>query len=128
MCGKKKFETRTFPTKFRGDLLLCEGKTPHKLFREYDHRTEMLSLDNHYAPSHYLVPESFMMGFDGHATCVVNLTDCRLMTREDEELACCDWDPDLYVWEITDVRMIEPFPVRGTLNFFYVDDLLIKFK
>ena len=96
MAGIKDLESRTWDTKFRGDLLICAGKTPHKLFREYDHTTNMLSLDNHYAESHYQVAEEFML-LGGKACCVVNVVNVRFMYLSDMERACCDWEPDVYV-------------------------------
>mgnify|MGYP003584899692 CR=1 FL=1 len=126
MAGIKDLESRTWDTKFRGDLLICAGKTPHKLFREYDHTTNMLSLDNHYAESHYQVAEEFML-LGGKACCVVNVVNVRFMYLSDMERACCDWEPDVYVWELKDIRPIEPFDVHGRLNFFEVDDSLIKY-
>ena len=31
-----------------------------------------------------------------------------------------------YAWHLTDIRAIYPFPVKGKLNFFNVDDSLIQ--
>lgn len=126
MAGLKTLESRTWDTKFRGELLICAGKTAHSLFREYDVPAQRLVLDNYYAPKYYDVPKEFMLR-DGQACCVVDVTDVRLMTREDETLACCDWYPDAYVFVLENIRLVEPFEVRGRLNFFEVDDKLIKY-
>lgn len=32
----------------------------------------------------------------------------------------------LYAWKLEDVRVIKPFPVKGKLNFYYIDDELIE--
>ena len=31
-----------------------------------------------------------------------------------------------FAWHLTDLRLIKPFPVKGKLNFFEVDDSLIE--
>jgi len=62
----------------------------------------------------------------GMAICVVNLVDCRPMTKDDETFACCNYEPGLYAWVIQDVRKIRMFPVTGQLSLFDVDDNLIR--
>lgn len=52
----------------------------------------------------------------GHALCVVNLYD---ITYDELE--------DIYEWHITDVRPIKPFPVKGKLNIYNIDDSLIEY-
>ena len=50
----------------------------------------------------------------GSALCVVNLY----------KIAGVDGD---YEWHLTDVRKVKPFPVKGKLNLYEVDDALIHF-
>lgn len=52
----------------------------------------------------------------GHALCVVDLVDVSYNS-----------DEDLYEWHLSNVRRIKPFPVKGKLNFFEVDDSLLHF-
>ena len=49
----------------------------------------------------------------GYALCVVNLSD--IYKKYDE-----------FTWYLDNVRMIEPFPVKGKLHLYDVDDSLIK--
>ena len=50
----------------------------------------------------------------GSALCVVNLS----------KITGIDGD---YEWHLTDVRKVKPFPVKGKLNLYEVDDSLIHF-
>lgn len=101
LCGKKEFEFRTWRTKYRGDLLICSSAKP-KL-------SGMIS---------------------GCALCVVCLEDVLLVTEENG----CDFGLDkdvfdggrLYAWHLTNLRCVKPFPVKGKLNFFEVEDSLIE--
>lgn len=61
----------------------------------------------------------------GCALAVATLIDCRPMTERDEIEACCNWYENAFAWVLADVRRIKPFPVRGQLGLFEVDDDLI---
>ena len=54
----------------------------------------------------------------GGALAVVNLVDCRPMTQADEPAAMCKREPNQWAWILTDIRRIEPRPVRGQLGLF----------
>ena len=43
------------------------------------------------------------------------------MTTTDVVAACCELYDGAWVWEMEDVRVIEPFPVKGRLGFFDVE-------
>jgi len=57
----------------------------------------------------------------GHAVAVVELTEVRRMSPADERGACVRFEEGLFVWVLTNVRPIEPFPVRGQLGIYEVD-------
>ena len=57
----------------------------------------------------------------GNAVCIVELVDCRVMEKSDEDAACCEIYPDAYAWVLRDIQPIEPFPVKGQLQIFEVD-------
>ena len=54
----------------------------------------------------------------GSAVAIVQLVDCRRMTRADEAAACCDIYPNAVSWVLENVRRIRPFPVKGALGVF----------
>lgn len=101
MCGEKEFEFRSWRTDYRGDLLICSSANP-----------------------------KIKNTICGHALCVVRLNDVIEVTTKnyrDFELERSDLTGGkLYAWQLTDVRVIKPLPVKGKLNFFNVDDELIE--
>ncbi|HWA52250.1 MAG TPA: ASCH domain-containing protein [Patescibacteria group bacterium] len=58
----------------------------------------------------------------GFALCIVNLYDIRRMKKSDEKAACFKYSPKLYAWLIRNLRVIKPFPVKGQLNIYEVDN------
>jgi len=95
--GEKMIETRTWPTKYRGDVLICSSKRPKV--------------------------EPAAMYPLGQALCIVRIANCRPMTRADEMAACCKLYPGAYAWELENIRPIKPFGVRGSLGFYEVQML-----
>ncbi len=99
LCGEKEFEFRTWQTDYRGDLLICSSANPK-------------------------VKNTIM----GHALCIVRLTEIFEVTPKNYRDFGLDEKPDgkMYAWQLTNGRVIKPFPVKGKLNFFNVDDELIE--
>lgn len=90
--GEKTIETRTWGTKYRGELLIVSSKKP-------------------------AIP-----GLpSGQAVAIADLTDVRRMTKEDEAAACCGVYPGVFAWVLENVREIDPFPVRGQQGLYEVD-------
>ena len=54
----------------------------------------------------------------GSAVAVVELVDCRRMTKADEAAACCAVYPNAVSWVMEDIRRVRPFPVKGALGVF----------
>lgn len=54
----------------------------------------------------------------GSAVAIVELVDCRPMTKADERHACCGLYPNAISWIFADIRRIRPFPVKGALGVF----------
>lgn len=90
--GWKTIETRTWPTQYRGDLLIVSTKKP----KYHD----------------------FPLG---QALCIVSVIGCREMTVSDEKAAMCKWSYPRYAWLLEDIRPIKPFPVKGSQGFYDVD-------
>ena len=57
----------------------------------------------------------------GCAVAVVTLVDCRDMIIADEEAACCRLYPCANAWVLSNIKPVEPFPVKGELGIFDVD-------
>ena len=101
LCGEKEFEFRTWRTDYRGDLLICSSANP-----------------------------KIKNTISGHALCIVRLNDIIEVTNKNYKEFGLDredvQDGKLYAWQLTEHRVIKPFPVKGKLNFFNIDDSLIE--
>jgi hypothetical protein len=96
-AGVKTLEVRAWPTEHRGPLLICSSRRP--VIEGHRH---------------------------GQALCVVDVVDCRRMTRRDLPFACLSaFYPDHYVWVLERVRLIEPFSIMGQLRLYDIRDSLI---
>ena len=91
--GSKTIETRNWPTKYRGDLLIVSTQKP-------------------------MIP-----GLpSGKAVCIAKLVDCRPTLVGDEGRARCDvWYKGAWAWVLEDIRPIQPFSVRGHLKLYDVE-------
>ncbi len=99
MCGEKEFEFRTWRTDYRGDLLICSSANP-----------------------------KIKDTISGHALVIVRLNDIIEITKKNYKEFDFDEKPEgkMYAWQLTEGRVVKPFPVKGKLNFFEVDDNLIE--
>lgn len=99
MCGEKTVECRTWQTSYRGDLLICSSANP-----------------------------KVKNTISGHAVCVVTLESIEPFTKDHLDAACMGDLPEekSFAWHLTNMRLIKPFPVKGKLNIFEVDDSLIE--
>lgn len=93
--GEKTIEVRSWNTEHRGDLLICSSSAPK-------------------------IPGTI----SGYAVCIVSLDDVTPLKKKDLEAACMDEMPEQksFAWHLSNVRLIEPIPVKGKLNFYNVED------
>ena len=64
---------------------------------------------------------SVEIGPTGCALALVNLVDCREMEDGDAEAACILRYPEAKVFVLEDIRLLQPFAVRGSLNIYELD-------
>lgn len=100
LCGTKRTEYRTWQTKHRGDLLICSSAAPKEKGT-----------------------------ISGHALIVCRLAAVEPLSKRELKQIGIDEQPEkpIYGWRLTDFRTIKPFPVKGKLNLFNVDDNLIEY-
>lgn len=106
--GWKTVECRSWPSKYRGKLLICSSKGDFPLEVE--------------PPANELIlPGGMALG-------VVNLIDCKQMTPEYFEAAMLpedkEWEKNAlkgYAWIIKPLYEIIPIPVKGKLGIFDID-------
>lgn len=107
--GVKSIEVRTWTTKHRGPLVICASASPNNFFwrDEVEH-------------VHRLIPSGCIMA-------IVDLVDCRPMTKADEDDAICDYCPGAFAWVVKPIAHCRPDPIMGKLNLYDVpDDKLVR--
>lgn len=99
LCGEKTIECRSWQTDYRGDVLICSSSVKRKGC------------------------------ISGHGLIVAELVDIHELTADDLEDACMSELPDrkLYAWVFDNFRDIKPFPVKGQLKLFDVNDAEIVY-
>ena len=116
--GVKREEYRSRATKHRGDLLICAAaRTSGDIYHpeELDDRMDPARLHAYKRINYgwYLIDWRGLY-VCGHAICIADLTDC------------LPYRSGGFAWRLENIRMIRPVPVKGTQNFFNVDDGLIS--
>ncbi len=101
--GIKTIETRTWLTHYRGDILLCASKVP--------------TIMDYTFYNYYKIDKNSPLLKDGMALAVATLKDVTIMTNNDVKKACCDLY-NAYSWHLENVRLIEPFPIKGGQKLF----------
>lgn len=135
VSGLKNGETRSWPTKHRGELVVHAAR---RWSREQQAacfepliRQLLASLMPKGSP--YCMDTLNVLLPRGRTIGVVHVTDCLPITEgyvdSDEELACGDFTPGRYHW-ITDhgrrCTFAEPLPIVGRQRIFHVDNLLLS--
>ena len=118
-CGAKKIETRSWPTKYRGPLLICAAK--RKMDSDSDYAVGA-AVGAAYDAG-YFRDTPFPRNY-GMAVCVVDLFGCvpveEAMDSEELELTLGNYTPGRFAWLTNNLRAIEPFPVVGRQGLFEV--------
>lgn len=108
MNGTKKIETRSWKTKYRGEIYIHASLSKAKITK----------------PEVYELIKD--MNFKcGYIICKCNLVECIYMTDEYvndmktnhyEEYICGHYEVGRYAWIVEDVRVIEPIEAKGKLG------------
>ncbi len=105
--GAKEFETRSWPTKFRGELAIHAAKV------EKYPPTGVTAVMKEFGI------KSYEMSY-GAVVCIVEMVDCIEMDRDliaqqsIRESTVGDWSIGRYAWEFANIRVLEePYKVRG---------------
>lgn len=117
LYGKK--ETRSWPTKHRGEVLICLSKSGYNLkeLEEMCHSSQIDSLAD------IIAQEGDRTGFLGGVAIAVGiLVNCRPMMPEDEDQCFVKFSNGLWVHEYKSVSRIEPFEFTGSQKFTNVTD------
>ncbi|UKP01110.1 ASCH domain-containing protein [Nostoc sp. UHCC 0870] len=123
--GLKKYETRSWHTSYRGQLLICAAKkvsTSQKLTHNYlinKYQQLLTQTDN------YLEWQDLPFGC---AVTLVDLTACIKMTPQfinqqpETEIDTGDWKPGRFAWQLDNIRpIVPPISVIGKQGLFNVE-------
>lgn len=108
-----KIETRTWNTKIRGEVLLCNSKIAYGIDKVFKISGEKITFDI----IDKLRSEPTLR-YDGCAIAVGELVDCRPMNPEDEALCFVQYKPGLFCHIYENVRRITPVKIKGSQGFF----------
>lgn len=101
-CGEKTIELRSWPTKYRGPILVISGAKPWKPKWES--------------------PEPL-----GKTICLVELFECRLANKKDADAACFEPPKNWFSWILKNPQPVKNIPIKGRLGLYSPDDFLQKF-
>lgn len=107
MQGDKRFEFRSWQTKYRGDLLIHAGKSVDK---------EALNRLSKYLPKE--IPTGKILGKVKLVDCIKMSTDFKnLLLKENKDIYTKSSFKENYGWQLTDVEMFEkPIEAKGQLS------------
>lgn len=99
--GFKTIQTCTWSPGWKGEILICANKS-----KELELEPEFLFLLN---KLRYPLPK-------GMALCIAKIDRYAMMDVKDEFKACCRIYPQARSWHLSNIRSIEPFPVKDHLR------------
>jgi hypothetical protein len=135
--GKKRFETRSWATKYRGSIAIHAGKKPfEETLTEYAvHADEIQLIQEDIASACGMeydfdygaiiaVAElmgSYRISNERGRISVYRTHDLEWYHPSDQEMMYGDWTPGRFAWELADVRMLtKPISCRGMQNLWTV--------
>lgn len=134
--GIKKYETRSWNTKYRGKVLICSAKvsyTPNTWLGDYlisDITNAICELAGMEASCKTAL-DFFNCNLPlGKVLCVVNLEDCiKVESKQVSQLEqlCGNWTPGRYAWELANLMPLpEPIPIKGRQGLWTPDSSIIQ--
>ena len=91
--GEKRIEVRSWPTHYRGRILICASKAPYSgaMLAPDTLKTPISDAREYMGFFNTMFPTGVMVG-------LVDLVDCRPMLPEDSNVALIDYIPGAYSW------------------------------
>lgn len=125
-AGFKKYEVRSYGTKFRGRLLICSAKKSMRWILE---NADENAVD---AAIEYFGINNFTHLPTGKAICYVDLVDCIEITKEliaklpSEELKVADWPIGHFAWRFSSPKSVDRVPIEGGQAIWHIDNKLVR--
>lgn len=140
--GAKQWETRSWPTQFRGQIVIHASKSYPKDCRELEYEEPFLSALKRGLPSPHMLPTGSVIGLATIENCLPTsqfkpafltsearaiVHDLRgIITISHEEYEFGDYSEGRYAFRIANVMQLRtPIPCRSALNFWPVPDAVV---
>lgn len=109
-----KVETRTWPTDYRGWVMICTSSVPFRIWQQIpiSGDRQLQRMDRAMEQLDERVIDSC-----GEAIAVGRLVDCRPMTHADQDRCYVRFKPGMYCHIFEDVMPIHRFPWKGSLGY-----------
>jgi hypothetical protein len=115
----KRFETRSWPTSYRGPIAIHASQGFPRKFQALIDREPFLSVLRPYLDDQYSLPRGAILA----TATLVNCHAVEILTLSDQERAFGDYSPGRFAWEFVDVvRLNEPAPCKGMLGLWAVPE------
>jgi hypothetical protein len=121
-----KIETRKWPTKYRGWVLICAAKKPYSFIDLQRMSRSQINRINAAFGFDDLYRGEAEGYYCGYAFAVGRLVDCRPMKPEDESRCYVDWVKGLHCHIYENIAKIEPFQWKGVQGWKTVDPDLVR--
>lgn len=120
MLNGKRYETRTWPTHYRGWVLICASAIPYSnaVVKDISGLTLFIRILTKLGQNLYVLPR-------GKAIAIGRISDCKQFDKQHEQDAFVEYWPGevRYVHEYADVIPLpEPIPWRGAQGWRFVSD------
>jgi hypothetical protein len=129
MLGEKRYETRSWATKYRGQLGIHSSKKMDKRICEQEPFKSVLAKHGYTATN---LPLGAILGTAIITKCLAVTGDVESIALlengqlvEGNEYAFGDYNEGRFAWELTDIEKIEPIPAKGQLGLWNYDGLLL---
>lgn len=116
--GLKPYEIRSWQTTYRGPLLICSSAKVSPLFKADNKRREGEKIYT-FDPAD---PDFHGYLHYGKALFVCELSHIEPFAPHHAEGAWVKHEPGFFAWHLTNIKHIQPFDVKGKLNFFETDE------
>ncbi|WP_274362735.1 ASCH domain-containing protein [Paenibacillus thermotolerans] len=130
--GAKRFETRGWKTNYRGQIAIhASKKDPHDMMQSLPNKVQRQMYSVYY--NYFNIASGALSRMPtGAIVAIADLVDCRKVSDwffsdgypalhgqnddffiDENEFSFGDYTPGRYAWELANVRLIEPIPVKG---------------
>jgi hypothetical protein len=121
--GYKHFETRSWSTEYRGDVVIHASAGKKACRHSYEVEKKFRDAGMEFPEGWPVKPEEYPLGrilAVGRLIDVAEMDEAMVNRQSRMELAFGDWRPGRFVWVIAGLRRVEQLPWKGALGLWKV--------